>query len=236
MKNRSRLAWLGALGLILAVPPVASSVVGDLGAASSTSEHTQNNRLDRHSARLSKHGRDIRRLNAEEYGVARLWQHPGRDGAENTAVWMLTTPNILTAACAVSSCNEYGQSVRLGVVLPLESTGGEELTLRGVTRSSKPGGTAKAAGVMEVVCAPIGKSTCAGGTVSAGEAVCQITGNYNSGTGVLTLVDVRNVGLADGSAPTASDRDIAGGTCTLPPGGGNYTVSLGIWNEPNFPN
>ena len=55
MKNRSRLAWLGALALILVVPPVASSVAGDLGAASKSSEQKQNQRLDRHTRRLNKH-------------------------------------------------------------------------------------------------------------------------------------------------------------------------------------
>jgi hypothetical protein len=228
MQNRSRLAWLGALGLILAVPPVASSVVGDLGAASQKSEQRQNKRLDRQSQRLSKHGRQIKRLRAMEYGVARLYQHPGRGGAADSAVSTLVTPG---GAC-VSACNEYGQALRASAVVPFESVGNEALTLRGAIRSSKPGGTGKAGGVVQVVCAPMDKSTCAGGTVSAGETVCKITGSYDSGTGVLTFVNVRTVGLRDTSAPTASDKDIAGGTCNLPPG--SYIVSYSIWNEPNF--
>src|SRR4051812_168505 len=64
MKSRSRLVWLGALAIILAVPPIASSLDG-------SSEQRQNARLDRHAKRLSAHGRQLRRLSRVDVGVAR---------------------------------------------------------------------------------------------------------------------------------------------------------------------
>ncbi|MEA2375118.1 MAG: hypothetical protein QOD53_1581, partial [Thermoleophilaceae bacterium] len=161
MKHRSRLAWLGALALILALPPVASSVVGDLGAASQSSERRQNGRLDRHGLRLSKHGRQITRLKAAEYGVAR-----GLITTASGSVYLmtLTTPKIPT---------DGNQAMASGSV-PFASAGGEQLTLRGVVRSNRPSGTGRAAGMLTVVCAPMGTGTCAGGTVGAGETVCKI--------------------------------------------------------------
>jgi hypothetical protein len=219
MENRRRLVWLGALALILAVPPVASSVVGDLGTASVQSEQRQNQRLDRHTKRLNRHGTQLKRLGRAEYGVARV----------------ITTASgsVFYRTLTTSAIPSGGNQAMTSATLPFNSKGGEVLRLRGVVRSSihrgSEGPSPRAAGVLWVVCAPIGTDSCDGGSVSAGQTVCALTSNYNTGTGVLTFRDVRETSLGDGSAPTVGDTDIAGGFCTLPAGGGVYTVTATAW-------
>ena len=216
MKQRSRLAWLGALALILAVPPVASSV-GDLGSASVSSERKQNQRLDRHSKLLGKHGRQIKRLRAVSYGVARLF-------ADDKSRLLLTTPKLPAPP---------NHAMTSATVL-FNSKGGEVLRLRGAIRSRKPAGTGGAAAALQVVCAPMGGATCAEGSLDAGVVVCAQQG-VNPATGErINFKPVRKVPLGNTSAPTASDQDLAGGTCTLPDGGGRYMVSVTGWWIPEL--
>jgi hypothetical protein len=206
MKYRSKLAWLGALALILAVPPVASSVVGGLGSASVDSEQKQNQRLDRQSAKLSKQGKQLRRLRARDYGVVRGYFPVDTDRMEAIKGSTLVTGEIpddgITRAMASNT-------------VPFDSQGGEELTLRGAIIG---------------VCAPMGGDTCGTGaeTASAGETVCAINHGYNTGTGVLTLVPVKKrYALGSTAAPKASDVNVSGAeSCKLPAGGGHYNLTI----------
>ena len=217
MKHRSRLAWLGALALILAVPPVASSVAGGLGSASVSSEQKQNKRLDRHAKLLGKHGRQIKRLTATSYGVARLF-------ADDKSRLLVTSPKLPALP----------NHAMASATVTFNSQGGEFLELRGAIRARKPGGTGGAAAALQVVCAPMGGATCAEGTVGAGETVCSRQG-VNPQTGErIQFKPVRKVPLGDTSAPTTSDQAIAGGTCTLPDGGGRYMVTVTGWWVPEL--
>ena len=210
MKSRSRLVWLGALALILAVPPLASGVVGDLGAASEESEQKQNDRLDRHSQRLSNHGRQLRGV---EYGVSRVYN-------TGTGVLTLTTPDIP---------DRGGNQATASLSLPYTPAEDATLTLRGAIRSGERRngvfiGGGGGAGVLTAICAPVGSNSCGGG-VSAGETACAITGTYDSGTGVLTFVGVPRVPLNATAAPASNGVDIAKGTCELP-GSARYMLHV----------
>jgi hypothetical protein len=221
MKNRSRLAWLGALALILAVPPVASSVVGDVGSASKDSERKQNQRLDRHTQRINKHSRQIKSLRRADYGEA-FMTFPSEGGVERPEHLHLTTGRLPT---------DGEQAVTSGS-WPLVSEGGEKVGIRGAIFSNRQiAGGGKGAAIGAIVCAPTGGSTCANGSVSAGETVCSIQGTYNSGTGVLTFKNVPRNRLGDDSPGHA---DIGGKTCTLPAGGGRYTATVTAWFLPEL--
>jgi hypothetical protein len=223
MKSRIRLIWLGALALILAVPPLASSDVRDVFFAKKVN---QNKRLDRLSAGLSKHGKQLRRLRARDYGVVRGYFPVDSGRMEAIKGSTLVTGDIpddgTTRAMASNT-------------VPFDSQGGEELTLRGAILSSRAKGNAvvfigggAATGALIAVCAPMGGDTCGTGaeTASAGETVCAINHGYNSGTGVLTLVPIqKRYALGSTVAPKASDVNISGTeSCKLPAGGGHYNL------------
>jgi hypothetical protein len=225
MQLRRGLTWFGALALLLVVPPVASSVVDDLGTASVRSERKQNTRLDRQSQRLGEHGRQLRRLQALDYGVARGYMITDADRME-----------AIKGATLVTSAIPRDGTTRAMGTLAFQVVRGESdqgVTVRGAIRSALAGKKGAAIGAggagLYGVCAPVGGSTCAGGTVSAGETVCSISSGYDSSTGVLTLVGIpRNSPLSDEAAPTSADPDIGGGTCELPPGDGRYSFFLSI--------
>jgi hypothetical protein len=217
MKSRSRLVWLAALALILAVPPIASSVGG-------SSEQKQNARLDRHSKRLGQHGRQLRRLSRVDVGVARGYMLTDQERME-----------AIKGATVVSSPLSQTARVPAMGTLTFPILAGPHdrgVRVRGAMRSSALAGGKKGAAIgaggagLYIVCAPMGGSTCAGGTVSAGETVCSISHGYDSGTGVLTLVDIpRSTSLSDTASPKPGDVDIARGTCELP-GPGRYNGFL----------
>ena len=228
MKHRSKLAWLGALALILAVPPVASSVVDGFGSASEKSEQKQNGRLDRQSAKLSKHGKQLRRLRARDYGVVRGYFPVDTDRMEAIKGSTLVTGDIPDDGTTRAMASD---------TVPFDSKGGEELTLRGAILSSRVKGNAAvfigggaATGALIAVCAPMGGDTCGTGAekAGAGETVCAVDPAYNSGTGVLTLVPVnKRYALGSTAAPKPSDVDITGAkSCTLPAGGGHYNLTI----------
>jgi hypothetical protein len=226
MQLRRGLTWFGALALLLVVPPVASSVVDDLGTASVKSERKQNARLDHQSHRLSGLGKQLRRLQVADYGLARAYMITDADRMEAIrGATLVTSPipqNGVTPAMAtltfpvVRGESDQGVTVRGAIA--------------GALVGGKKGAAIGAGGAgLYAVCAPLGGDTCAGGTVSAGETVCEISPGYDSSTGVLTLVDIpQRSALDDDSAPKATDPDIGGGTCDLPPGDGRYDFFLSI--------
>jgi hypothetical protein len=169
MQLRRGLTWFGALALLLVVPPVASSVVDDLGTASVRSERKQNTRLDRQSQRLGEHGRQLRRLQALDYGVARGYMITDADRME-----AIKGATLVTSAIPHDRTTPAMASVTFPVV---RGEGDEGVTVRGAIRSALVGGKKGAAigaggAGLYGVCAPAGGSTCAGGTISAGETVC----------------------------------------------------------------
>jgi hypothetical protein len=225
MKHRSKLAWLGALALILAVPPVASS---DLTEVFFVKEVKQNKRLNRHSAKLSKHSKQLRRLRARDYGVVRGYFPVDTDRMEAIKGSTLVSGEIPDDGTTRAMASN---------MVPFDSQGGEELTLRGTILSSRAKGNAvvfigggAATGALIAVCAPMGGDTCGTGpeTASAGETVCAINHGYNTGTGVLTLVPIKKrYALGSTVAPKASDVNISGAeSCKLPAGGGHYNLTI----------
>ncbi|HKP91654.1 MAG TPA: hypothetical protein VJT75_16930 [Thermoleophilaceae bacterium] len=214
MKSRSGLVWLGALALILVVPPIAGSVVGS-GDSTQTVDQRQNARLDRHSQRLKQHGAQLRRLRRVDVGVARGYILT--DGERMEAIkgaTVVTSPLSRTAGAPTMG------GLTFQVVAGPHDEG---VRVRGAIRSSIAGGGKGAAiGALFVVCAPMGEGTCAGGSVSAGETVCALNASYNAG---LTVPVPKGTPLDDTASPKATDADIANGTCALP-GPGRYSGFL----------
>jgi hypothetical protein len=220
MQLRRGLTWFGALALLLVVPPVASSVVGDLGKSSVKSERKQNARLDNQARKISDHGRQLRRLQAVDYGVARGYMATDTDRLEAIKGATLVTSAIPQDGTRAMASRSFTVN---------RAEGDQGVTVRGAIAGSRKGAIGAGGAGLYGVCAPVGGDTCGGGSIHAGETVCAVNAGYDSGTGVLTLIDIpAGSMLAAGAFPEPTDVDIGGGTCDLPSGDGRYNFFLSI--------
>lgn len=224
---RRGFAWLAALALLVAAAPAATSFAGDVGAAAlSAVDKKQNRRLDKQASKLTKQGQQLRRLATADYGVARGYMATDTDRLEAIKGATLVTSAIpqdgKTRAMASRTFTVNRAEGDLGVrVIGAIAGRGKGAAIGAVIGVGGAG--------LNAVCAPVEGDTCAGGSVAAGETVCSIDSGYNTGTGVLTLVDIpKESFLTAGAFPRPTDVDIGGGTCELPSGDGRYDFSLSI--------
>jgi hypothetical protein len=221
MQLRRGLTWFGALALLLVVPPVASSVVDDLGKSSVRSERKQNARLDNQARKLADHGRQLRRLQAVDYGAARGYMITDADRME-----AIKGAALVTSAIPLDGKTRAMASRTFTVN---RAEGDQGVTVRGAIAGTRKGAIGAGGAGLYAVCAPLGGDTCDGGSIKAGETVCSINSGYDSSTGVLTLVGIPAGSMIGvGLLPAPTDVDIAGGTCDLPPGDGRYDFFLSI--------